>query len=189
MPGCHMRGVPLCRRRETCLAVWPLESLIPLEEEDQPSNIAGEEPINMGVFLFVFRCLSVGCLSVCLSVCLYMYINHDLPARQGQLSLTSKYHRGYCSVFLLFQGDQGIQRPYGQTGGGEHGLHVRRSSHLLTALCGGSAWPACLVLQQGGQQAAWAGWMQHSDTHGPSHLLHPLQDAPPATCCPSVGWP
>jgi hypothetical protein len=38
--------------------------------------------------------------------------NNDPPARQGLRSLTRKYHRGYCSVFLLFQWDQGIRRLY-----------------------------------------------------------------------------
>jgi hypothetical protein len=33
--------------------------------------------------------------------------NNNPPARQGLLSLTSKYHRGYCLVFLLFQGGSG----------------------------------------------------------------------------------
>jgi hypothetical protein len=41
--------------------------------------------------------------------------NNNPPARQELLSQTGKYHRRYSSVFLLFQGDQGIQRPYSHT--------------------------------------------------------------------------
>ena len=37
--------------------------------------------------------------------------NKDSPARQRLLSLTSKHHRGYCSVCFRFQEDQGLLRP------------------------------------------------------------------------------